>query len=126
MDLLAYFRILRRRWILILAFVIAGGTIGASTTFVTGGAASSGKHSKATHTLVFQPTGDSSSSSSSSGGGGGAANPAFSNLEQVAILVTTGDVPTQAAKKLGMEPHQVTERITTETNSTSNTLSITG
>jgi Mrp family chromosome partitioning ATPase/capsular polysaccharide biosynthesis protein len=123
MDLLAYFRILRRRWALIVAFVVAGGTIGAATTLLSSDAASSGKHYKATHTLVFQAPTDASGSSS---GGSGSARPAFTNLEQIAILVTTGDVPTQVARKLGMEPHQVTERITTESDSTSNTLSITG
>jgi Mrp family chromosome partitioning ATPase/capsular polysaccharide biosynthesis protein len=123
MDLLAYFRVLRRRWALIFAFVVAGGTIGAASTLLGGEASGSGKHYKATHTLVFQSLTDSSSSSSS---GSGSARPAFTNLEQIAILVTTGDVPTEAAEKLGMEPHQVTERITTESDSTSNTLSITG
>jgi Mrp family chromosome partitioning ATPase/capsular polysaccharide biosynthesis protein len=129
MDLLAYFRVLRRRWLLIVALVIAGGTIGAASTLLSGDAASAGKHYKATHTLVFQGSSDSggnSSSSSSGGGGSGSARPAFTNLEQIAILVTTGDVPTAVAKKLGMEPHEVTERITTETDSTSNTLAITG
>jgi Mrp family chromosome partitioning ATPase/capsular polysaccharide biosynthesis protein len=125
MDLLAYFRILRRRWVLIFALVVAGGTIGAASTLLSGTADSSSKRFKATHTLVFQSsTGSSDSSSSTSSSG--SARPAFTNLEQIAILVTTGDVPTQVARKLGMEPHEVTERITTESDSTSNTLAVTG
>jgi Mrp family chromosome partitioning ATPase/capsular polysaccharide biosynthesis protein len=126
MDLLAYFRVLRRRWALIVALVVVGGTIGAASTLLSGDAASAGRHYKATHTLVFQGSTDGSGSSSSSGSGSGSARPAFTNLEQIAILVTTGDVPTEVAKDLGMEPHEVTERITTESDSTSNTLAITG
>jgi Mrp family chromosome partitioning ATPase/capsular polysaccharide biosynthesis protein len=128
MDLLAYFRVLRRRWTLILAFVVVGGTLGAASTLLSDATGSSSKHYKATHTLLFEASSDSSStgSSSSSSSSGGSAGRAFSNLDQIAILVTTGDVPNQVAKKLGMEPHQVTERITTETNSFSGTLAITG
>jgi Mrp family chromosome partitioning ATPase/capsular polysaccharide biosynthesis protein len=126
MDLLSYFRVLRRRWTLILALVVAGGTIGAASTFLSGSASSSNNHYKATDTLVFQSSdGTGGSSSSSSGSASSAANPAFTNLSQIAVLVTTGDVPTQVAKKLDMEPHQVTERITTESDTTANTLAIT-
>lgn len=119
MDLLAYFRVLRRRWVLILTLVIAGGTIGAASTLLSGAAGSTGKHFKATHTLAFQePSGGNN--------GDSATRPAIANLDQAAILVTTGDVPTQAAKKLGLAPYQVTERITTKTNGDSGTLAITG
>src|SRR5438128_6491242 len=119
MDLLAYFRVLRRRWLLILAFVVVGGTIGAASTLLSQAAGSTGKHFKAIHTLAFQEASDGNSDNSP-------ARPAIANLDQAAILVTTGDVPTQAAKKLGMTPFQVTERITTKTNSDSGTLAITG
>jgi Mrp family chromosome partitioning ATPase len=126
MDLLSYFRVLRRRWTLILALVVAGGTIGAASTFLSGSASSSNNHYKAINTLVFQGSdGTGGSSTSSSGSSSSAANPAFTNLSQIAVLVTTGDVPTQVAKKLDMEPHQVTERITTESDTTANTLAIT-
>src|SRR5262245_55456312 len=126
MDLLSYFRVLRRRWVLIFALVLIGGTLGAASTFLSGDATSSNGHYKAVNTLVFQNSnnngnGSSSSSSSSSSG----ANPAFTNLTQVAVLATTGDVPAQVAKKLNMDPHQVTERITTETDSNANTLTVT-
>jgi Mrp family chromosome partitioning ATPase/capsular polysaccharide biosynthesis protein len=124
MDLLSYFRVLRRRWVLIFLLVLVGGTIGAASTFLSGDASSSSNHYKATNTLVFQGvSGDGGSSSGSSSTS--SASPAFTNLSQIAVLVTTGDVPTEVARRLGMEPHQVTERITTESDSTANTLAIT-
>jgi Mrp family chromosome partitioning ATPase/capsular polysaccharide biosynthesis protein len=129
MDLLAYFRILRRRWALIFALVVAGATLGAASTFLSGDAAGEGSHYKATNTLVFQFSGNGSSSSgstsSSSSSDGSSANPAFTNLDQIGVLVTTGDVPTVAARELGKAPHEVTERITTESDSSSNTLAVT-
>jgi Mrp family chromosome partitioning ATPase/capsular polysaccharide biosynthesis protein len=125
MDLLSYFRVLRRRWTLIVALVVAGGTIGAASTFLSGSASSSSNHYKAVNTLVFQSSDGTGGSSSSGSGSSSSANPAFTNLSQIAVLVTTGDVPTQVAKKLDMEPHQVTERITTESDTTANTLAIT-
>jgi Mrp family chromosome partitioning ATPase/capsular polysaccharide biosynthesis protein len=128
MDLLAYFRVLRRRWALIFAFVVVGGTIGAASTLLGGEAAGSSSRYKATNTLVFQGFGGSSStgSSSSSSTSSSSAQPAFTNLDQIAVLVTTGDVPSKVADTLGMEPHEVTERITTESDSTANTLAIIG
>jgi Mrp family chromosome partitioning ATPase/capsular polysaccharide biosynthesis protein len=122
MDLLSYFRVLRRRWVLIFALVLIGGTVGAASTFLSGDASGANNHYKAVNTLVFQNSNNNGSSSSSSSS---AANPAFTNLTQIAVLVTTGDVPTQVGKKLNMEPHQVTERITTESDTTANTLAIT-
>jgi Mrp family chromosome partitioning ATPase/capsular polysaccharide biosynthesis protein len=126
MDLLSYFRVLRRRWVLIFVLVLIGGTLGAASTFLSGSATSSNGHYKAVNTLVFENSnsnngnGSSSSSSSSSG-----TSPAFTNLTQVAVLATTGDVPVQVGKKLNMEPHQVTERVTTQTDSSANTLTVT-
>jgi Mrp family chromosome partitioning ATPase/capsular polysaccharide biosynthesis protein len=124
MDLLAYFRILRRRWTWIAAFVVVGATIGAASTLLSEAASTGDRRYKATATLVFQQSVDSDSSSSS--GSSTPTRPAFNNLDQIAVLVTTGEVPTQAADTLGMEPHEVTERITTESDSTSSTLAITG
>jgi Mrp family chromosome partitioning ATPase/capsular polysaccharide biosynthesis protein len=126
MDLLAYFRILRRRWTLIFALVVAGATLGAASTLLSGDAGGESNHYKATNTLVFQFSGnDTSSSGSSSSSDGSSASPAFTNLDQIAVLVTSGDVPTVTARELGTEPHEVTERITTESDSTANTLAIT-
>jgi Mrp family chromosome partitioning ATPase/capsular polysaccharide biosynthesis protein len=126
MDLLSYFRVLRRRWALIFALALIGGTLGAASTFLSGDATSSNGHYKAVNTLVFENSNNNGSSSSSSGSSSSsAADPAFTNLTQVAVLATTGDVPTQVAKKLDMQPHQVTERITSESDNTANTLAIT-
>jgi Mrp family chromosome partitioning ATPase/capsular polysaccharide biosynthesis protein len=123
-DLLAYFRVLRRRWALIFALVVLGATIGAGSTFLSGDAGGTSNHYKATNTLVFQGSGDGVSTSGS-GTVQSSTGQAFTNLAQIAVLVTTGDVPTEVGQKLGMEPHEVTERITTESDGTANTLAIT-
>jgi Mrp family chromosome partitioning ATPase/capsular polysaccharide biosynthesis protein len=125
MDLLSYFKVLRRRWVLIFALVLIGGTVGAASTFLSGDASGANSHYKAENVLVFQNSSNNGSSSSSSSSSSSAANPAFTNLTQIAVLVTTGEVPTAVGKKLDMEPHQVTERITTESDTTANTLAIT-
>src|SRR5262249_18889811 len=125
MDPLSSFRVLRRRWVLIFALVLIGGTLGAASTFLSGNASSSNGHYKAVNTLVFENSNNNGNSSSNSSSASSGANPAFTNLTQVAVLATTGDVPVQVGKKLNMEPHQVTERITTETDSNANTLSVT-
>jgi Mrp family chromosome partitioning ATPase/capsular polysaccharide biosynthesis protein len=125
MDLLSYFRVLRRRWALIFALALIGGTLGAASTFLSGDATTSNGHYKAVNTLVFENSNNNGNSSSSSSSSSSGANPAFTNLTQVAVLAITGDVPSQVAKKLDMEPHQVTERITTETDNAANTLAVT-
>ena len=128
MDLLDYFRVLRRRWKLIVALVVAGVVIGAGSTLLSSGSsASSGRREKATHTLVFDSSisNASSSSGSSSSSATQSPSPTFKNLDQIAVLVTTGDVPSRVGKKLNEDPRQITNRITTKSNSTTNTLDIT-
>jgi Mrp family chromosome partitioning ATPase/capsular polysaccharide biosynthesis protein len=118
MDLLAYFRVLRRRWLLILIVTIVGAVLGAASTLVdsTKSAGSSRTYYKATNTLLMSnPSGDKAFQS------------AFTNLDQVAVLTTTGPVPEAVAKQLGSgeSGRQLAEHITTLTNPTSNTLEIT-
>ena len=56
MDLLAYLRVLRRRWFLILALTIVGVGIGAGTAALEKDAPKSRTYYKATHTLVLDTT----------------------------------------------------------------------
>jgi Mrp family chromosome partitioning ATPase/capsular polysaccharide biosynthesis protein len=119
MDLLSYFRVLRRRWVLILVCAVAGGALGAATTLLDSSSPTR-TYYKATHTMVVE---------GAAGGGGagtGTTGCAFT-LPQMAILTTTGDVPVNAAKALGssIDGHTLAERITTTTNSVTDTLDVT-
>jgi len=108
---------LRRRWLLILALTVLGGALGVGSA-VLNESSSSGQAKtfyKATNTLVLDTT------SSASGG----FQSAFTNLDQIAILTTTGDVPTAVATKLGVDPKGLTDHIVTTSNGTTNTLEIT-
>src|SRR5689334_4581717 len=115
MDLLSYFRVLRRRWLLILVCVLVGGALGAASTALESKAGKTRTYYKATNTQIF----DSSTSSS--------VPSVVSNIDQIAILVTTGSVPDQVAKSLGTDElgRQLAERITTTTNSVTSTIDIT-
>jgi Mrp family chromosome partitioning ATPase/capsular polysaccharide biosynthesis protein len=118
MDLLSYFRVLRRRWLLIVVLTVVGGVIGAASTQLEKSDPKTRTYYKATNTLYF----DSSSNNGSSG-----FQSAFQNLDQIAVLVTTGDVPDAAAKALGSdEPgRSLAEHIVTTTNGSTNTIDIT-
>jgi Mrp family chromosome partitioning ATPase len=115
MELLGYFRVLRRRWVLILALTILGGALGAGSTAFDKGPARSRVYYKATNTMVLDTTSQQGFQS------------AFSNLDQIAILTTTGDVPGLVAKKVGIAGDGTTlaDHITTLTNGNTNTLEIT-
>ena len=91
MDLLAYVRVLRRHWVLVLILVLVGGGIGAASTQIDNGSQQH-RHSyyKASNTLVL----DTSSSS-------GSYPAAYTNLDQISLLATTGSVQDDVAKKLG-------------------------
>jgi len=117
MELLAYFRVLRRRWALILLLTIVGGVLGAASTQIDHGSPKSRTYYKAAHTLVLNTddTGDSG------------ARPSITNLDQMAILATTPGVADEVAKKLGSSQsgRQLAERIVTTVDPVTNTLDIT-
>ena len=115
MDLLAYFRVLKRRWLLILALTIVGGGLGYASTLLDSEAVKEPTFYKATSTLLLDPSNVSSF------------DQQFTNVEQVSILVTTGDVPNAVAQDLGTTEtgRQLAERIVTLTNPTPSTLEIT-
>jgi Mrp family chromosome partitioning ATPase/capsular polysaccharide biosynthesis protein len=115
MDLLSYFRVLRRRWLVIVALVVVGGALGAASTQLQGSSGKERTYYKATSTLQLD------TSSNDSG------NQAYTNVDQVAILVTTGDVPDAVAKQLGTSEsgRQLSEQVITLTSQIPNTIAIT-
>ena len=116
MDLLSYFRILRRRWLVILVCVVVGAAIGVASTQFRQSSTKSKTFYKATDTLVLN-----------SGTEGASNAPSLTNLDQMAILATTGDVPAAVVKQLGLtDPAQkVAERVVTVTSPVTNTLRLT-
>lgn len=115
MDLLGFFRVLRRRWVLIVVLTVVGGIIGAASTQLE-------QHDpkayyKASTTLFLEP----------GTGSAGTFRSAFTSLDQIAVLTTTGAVPDLVATKLGStEPgRKLAEQMITTTNSVANTLEIT-
>jgi Mrp family chromosome partitioning ATPase/capsular polysaccharide biosynthesis protein len=115
MDLLSYFRVLRRRWLVIVALVVVGGALGAASTQLQGSSGKERTYYKATSTLQLD------TSSNDSG------NQAYTNVDQVAILVTTGAVPDAVAKQLGTSEsgRQLAEQVVTLTSQIPNTIAIT-
>ncbi len=118
MDLLSYLRILRRRWALIAAVAVAGIALGAGTALAGGSTATSSHYGfKATNLLFLD--------ASANQGGSGAGLSSFTNLQQDALLVTSGDVPKAVGSKLGTNGHQLAEQVITGVNTGTNTLAIT-
>ena len=116
MDLLALLRTLRRRWVLILALTVVGGLVGAASSKLNETKASRGTYYKATNTIVVN-----------AGGTAGQNTTGYQSLDQVAIFVTTGEVPDAAAKALGSDQsgRQLAQQIITTTNSATSTVAIT-
>jgi Mrp family chromosome partitioning ATPase/capsular polysaccharide biosynthesis protein len=119
MDLLSYFRVLRRRWLLIVVLTVVGAAIGAASTQFEKSDPKTRTYYKATNTLYFDTSANNNS--------GGGFQSAFQGLDQIAVLVTTGDVPDEAAKALGSDQsgRQLAEHIVTTTNGATSTLDIT-
>jgi Mrp family chromosome partitioning ATPase len=115
MDLLAYFRVLRRHWRLIVVATLLGAALGAASTLLDRESSNKRVYYRATATLVF----DTSSLD-------GTSRRHYSNPNQIAILTTSGDVPDNVAKKLSTTAtgRELATRITTTTNTDSATLEI--
>jgi capsular exopolysaccharide synthesis family protein len=114
-DIVAYLRMLRRHWKIIVAAALLGALLGAASTLATKHASPAARtYYKATHTLFL----DTSSINDQ-------VRPIYTNLDQIAVLATTGDVPKAVASKLGGDAGDWTSHIFTVTNGTTNTLDIT-
>lgn len=93
--------------------VLVGVALGAGSAYLSsrpGG--STAKYYRATHVLVLDTAGNGQSS-------------VFANLDQAALLVTTGDVPTRVGQKLGENGRQLAEQVLITPSASTNTLSIT-
>jgi len=117
MDLLAYFRVLRRHWRLIVAVTAAGAALGAASTLLDRSSTTKQTYFRATHTLVI----DTATKAD------GAAPRQYGNPAQMAILATTGDVPARVADKLDTTEsgRELATRISTVVNEDSDTLDVT-
>lgn len=115
MDLVAYLRILRRHWKLIVIAAVIGAVLGAASTLLQsdGETPEAKGYYKATHTLFLDLSGQ------------GDIRPVFSNLDQMAVLVTTGDVPGRVADTLGGDPKELVTHVFVATNGTLSTIDIT-
>lgn len=105
---------LRRHWKIIVVAGVLGAVLGAASTLTSKETAETGTFYKATHTL-FLDTSDV----------GDLVRPIYTNLDQIAVLVTTGDVPKRVAGELGGDSTELTTHIFTVTNGTTNTLDLT-
>ena len=116
-DLLTYLRLLRRRWLVIAVATVIGAGLGVASTMVHSAspAAPTTPHYKATTTLLLD------------NGDGSAYPSAFSGLDQMAVLTTSGPVPEAVATQLGDATRSaaLAQQITTLTNGTTNSLAIT-
>jgi hypothetical protein len=114
-DIVAYLRMLRRHWKLVAALTVVGGILGAATSLATSsGSADTRRYFKASHTLFLDTSGLDTQ-----------ARPIYTNLDQIAVLATTGDVPRRVAAKLGGDVGTWTAKIYTVSNGATNTLDIT-
>jgi Mrp family chromosome partitioning ATPase len=115
MDVVAYLRILRRHWGVILAAVLVGALVGAATTLLQADPPAEQRgYYKATNTQFF----DLSSRTDGT-------RPVYTNIDQMAVLLTTGDVPKRVADELGGDPKELVTHIMVTSNGTLATLDIT-
>jgi hypothetical protein len=96
MDLFDFLRVLRRRWVVVVAAVLAGLVAG----WVTAPGDTGPEGFRAVHTMIVNP----------SGGG--------INLEQAALLATTGAVPQRVGERLGLTGSVVAARVSAEADTT--------
>ena len=115
MDLLSYFRVLRRRAGLILVCVVIGAGLGLATTLLDSSNGPAHSYYKATNTLIYDNQGSTP------------VPPVVNSIDQIALLVTTGDVPNAVAKDIGSDEsgRQLAEKVVTTTNSVTSTIDIT-
>ncbi|MFO7591279.1 MAG: P-loop NTPase, partial [Acidimicrobiia bacterium] len=115
MDLLAYLRILRRRWTIVLAVAVAGAAIGVGSALLDSKTTSTEGRTyyRASNVLFFDPSVASGTGSS------------FSNLSQLALLTVAGDVPKRVGTQLGEDSRTLTGQVLVTPNTGSGTLEIT-
>ena len=118
MELLAYFRAVLRRWWLVAICVVLGAGIGWGSTLLDSGEAKPGRtYFQATTTLTVDSLNPEP----------GGLQPSVRNVEQIALLTTTGDVPDRVASSLETDETgvQLAEKVMTTTDPVTSTLDIT-
>jgi capsular exopolysaccharide synthesis family protein len=106
MSLRDSLQVLRRRLLIVLALVV----LGASAGWVSAPGKASGHVTyRATHTLIYEPRGSQ-----------------IFNIQQVALLATSGDVPSRVAARLKLDRAQVRSAVSAVANPDVSTISITG
>ena len=113
MEPIQYLRTIRRRWIVIVGFVIIGLVIGAAT-----GLGSQKKHNSATYWRATCVLYYDASNISSKG-------TAFTAITQMGLLTTGGDVPAQIAQARHADVDTLVTRISSVTDPGQSTLRIT-
>ena len=115
MELLRLLRVFRRRWPIIVLVGLLGAGIGVASAKVGSKATVRGTYYRATNTL----TSDRNALSSD------AAQGQFSNLSQIALLASAGNVPKNTAQHLGLDVRTLTQQVTMTTNNVLATISMT-
>ncbi|HEX3456026.1 MAG TPA: hypothetical protein VHS03_15485, partial [Gaiellaceae bacterium] len=118
MDLLTYVRALRRRWLIVVACVVVCAAVGYATTLMhSETAAKKGRTYYTATNIVVIDYGSQQSGLS----------PAYSNLDQIALVLTDGDVAQRVADKLKTPEtgRELAEHVVTTANPTTSTLEIT-
>ncbi len=113
MEPIQYLRTIRRRWIVIVGFVLLGTVLGAAT-----GLGTQKKHNTATYWRATCVLYYDASAISSKGG-------AFTALTQMGLLATTGDVPAQIAQSRHTDDNAILARIGVVTDPAQATIRIT-
>jgi len=93
--------------------VLIGAALGTGTALAGSSESAGGGYYKATRVLFLEEPSSGQSSA------------AFGNLEQDALLATSGDVPKRIGDKLGEDGRQIAEQVITTPNTTTNTIEIT-
>src|SRR5207344_1910530 len=113
MEPIQYVRTIRRRWKIIAAFVVLGLALGYVSSIGAQKKHDETTYWRATYTLFYD-----GSAVSDKGG-------PYTQLAQMGLLATGGDVPAQIAQNRGVNPTALAARIATETNTSQSTVKIT-
>ena len=114
-DFFAIIRAVRRRWVIVVVATVVGVVLGAGSVLLSSAATPTGPsraYYKATNIQVAN------------------VNPLSTtgrvvNLDQLALMVVTGDVPTRAGAALGIDSKELLGVLSISTDETTRTLSIT-
>ncbi|MGZ4784892.1 MAG: P-loop NTPase [Acidimicrobiales bacterium] len=113
MEPIQYVRTIRRRWKIIAAFVVIGLALGYVSSIGAQKKHDETTYWRATYTLYYD-----GSAVTDKGG-------AYTQLGQMGLLATQGDVPAQIAQNRGVDPTALAARVSAETNTAQATVKIT-